>query len=132
MKCFDDEPADLITDLMLIALLTAMAVGLAYHPYFFGDELVGYRIAGQPGWSLFSVFDELNKYKPRLFFNYIQAILAVTNAPRYMHAIIIAACMIWINGLVYGVVRFFCKASRLIAWLAVAVKQVMLPIAPYR
>ena len=73
-----------VADCLILFLVTA-AIGIAfYHPYYFGDELLPFSYAQRPGSSLWSVFDSLNKYKPRLLFNGVWAIFAYYSVPRYV------------------------------------------------
>ena len=111
---------DILIDFILIVLVTGLVFGLAYHPYFFGDELVGQRLAIQHDYSFSSVFQDMNAYKPRLVFNGIQTLLAEWQASRLVHAVLVSGCMAWINILLYGVVRYLFKTGRLLAWLLIA------------
>lgn len=111
---------DDLIDIVLIVLVTVLAFGLAYHPYFFGDELVALRLAIQHDYSFSSIYQGLNAYKPRLFFDAIQALLAKWQASRLVHAMLVTGCMVWINVLIYGVVRYLFKGGRALAWLLVA------------
>lgn len=107
-------------DIILIILFTALAFSLTYHPYFFGDELVSHRLAIRSNYSFAAIFQDLNSYKPRLLYNGIETLLAKWQTPRLVHMMLIAACMAWINTLLYGVVRYIFQSSRTIAWLLIA------------
>lgn len=111
---------DVLIDIMLIVLVTGLAFGLAYHPYFFGDELMAHRLAIQYDYSFSSIFQGMNNYKPRLVYNGIQALLTEYQASRLVHAAQVTGYMVWINVLLYGVVRYLFKADRVIAWLLIA------------
>lgn len=109
---------DAVIDVLLIALLTAFAFGLNFHPFFFGDELIAYELAGAND-SFFSIFQQLNANKPRLVFNAIEALLAKFDAGRAIHVMLVATCMTWINVLIFTIARFRFGASRTLAWLLV-------------
>lgn len=111
---------DIAIEFILIVLITALTFSLAYHPYFFGDELVAYRLAIQHNYSFWLIFQSENAYKPRLIFNGILALLAKLQAGRLVHATLITVCMIWINILLYSVVRYLFRADRWLAWLLIA------------
>jgi hypothetical protein len=108
-------------DIVLIFLITALSFGLAYHPYFFGDEVVFHNLVIGRGYSFWSIFQEINSYKPRLFFHTVEVLLAKWQASRLIHAVIVVGCMVWINILLYYVVRNLFNGSRLLALLLVAV-----------
>jgi hypothetical protein len=112
------EPMNVIVDVLLIVLLTACAFGLAFHPYFFGDELIAYELAAHND-SFFAIFHELNTNKPRLVFNGIEALLAKLQVTRMTHVVLVATCMAWINVLILSVARYQFNASRLLAWLLI-------------
>jgi hypothetical protein len=112
---------DVIIDVALIVLVTGLAFGMAYHPYFFGDELIAQRLAIQHNYSLYSILQGMNVYKPRLVFNGMQALLTGWHASRLVYATLAAGFMIWINVLLYGVTRYLFKGGRTMAWLVVAV-----------
>jgi len=111
---------DVVIDIFLILLLTALAFGLAFHPYFFGDELVAQQLAIQNNSSFASIFQGMNSYKPRLFFNWILTLLAQWQVSRLVHAALVAGCMAWINVLLYGVVRYLVEGGRVLAWMLIA------------
>lgn len=109
---------DVITDMLLIVLITAFAFALTFHPFFFGDELIAYELAAIND-SIFSIFHDLNANKPRLIFNGIGALLAKIEATRLTHAMLVATCMTWINLLIFAVARYQFNASRTLAWMLV-------------
>jgi hypothetical protein len=113
------ERKDTLIDIMLVVVVTGLAFGLAYHPYFFGDELNAYSMAIKYG-SFSSIFQHLNEYKPRFVFNGILALLAEYQASRLVHAALVTGCMVWINVLLYGVVRYLFSSGRVLAWLLIA------------
>jgi hypothetical protein len=121
MPSADVGREDFLIDIMLIVLVTGLAFGLAYHPYFFGDELVAHRLAIQHDYSFSSIFQSMNAYKPRLVFNGILSLLAQWQASRLVHAALVAGCMVWINVLLYGIVRYLFSAGRVLAWLLIAI-----------
>jgi len=106
-------------DFLLIGICTLVAFGLGYHPYFFGDELAAYELAIHSNYSFTAIFEGLNANKPRLVFNGIEALLAQWHSSRLMHALLLAACMTWINILLFSVVRYMLNGGRLIAWMLV-------------
>lgn len=110
--------SDVITDILLIALLTTFIFSLTFHPFFFGDELIAYELAAMNE-SIFGIFHDLNANKPRLVFNGIGALLAEIEASRLTHAVLVATCMTWINVLIFTVARYQFNASRLLAWMLV-------------
>lgn len=109
---------DAIIDILLIVLVTAFAFGVSFHPFFFGDELIAYELASAND-SFSFIFHELNANKPRLVFNGVEALLAIIDAPRATHAMLVAACMAWINILIFTVARYQFSGSRTLAWLLV-------------
>lgn len=117
---YEKMNVDNVIDNILIVLVIALLFSLSYHPYFFGDELPAYRLAIVYNHSFASIFQGLNANKPRLIFNGICALLAKWEASRLFHAMIVIACMAWINLLLYNIVRFIFEASRGVAWLLVA------------
>jgi hypothetical protein len=106
-------------DIYLILIVTAFVFGLAYHPYFFGDELGPHQLFYQKDSTFTSIYQGMNSYKPRLFFNLIETTLAQWRAPRLAHAALLAGCMAWINSLLYYIVRFQIKGDRLLAWILI-------------
>ena len=111
---------DSLIDMVLIVIFTIFAFSLAYHPYFFGDELRASELAIRFDYSFKSIYQGLNAYKPRLIFNGIDALLAKYQASRFLHALLVAGCMVWINVLLYGVALYFLKVGRVMAWLLIA------------
>ncbi|MBQ0720515.1 MAG: hypothetical protein KBT88_08135 [Gammaproteobacteria bacterium] len=113
--------SEILADIVLIILLTALVFGLAYHPYFFGDELMAHRLAIKSDYSFTSIFQGLNGYKPRLVFNGILALLAEWQVSRLVYAALLVGYMVWINVLLYGAVRYLFNGGRVLAWLLIAV-----------
>jgi hypothetical protein len=111
---------DVAIDLLLIVLVTTLAFGVAYHPYFFGDELRSLRLAIQHNYSFWPIFQGMNAYKPRLIFDAIAALLAKWQAERLVHAALGAGYMVWINILLYSVARYLFRAGRVLSWLLIA------------
>jgi len=109
-----------LIDIVLIVFITIFAFGLAYHPYFFGDEMVVHKLAIHNSYSFASIFQGLNSYKPRLVFNAIEALLGKYQASRLVHAELVTGSMVLVNIFLYISVRFFFKASRAIALLLIA------------
>ena len=120
MPAVDMVSKDFFIDILLIILITGLVFGLAYHPYFFGDELVAQNLAIHNNYSFSAIYQEVNSYKPRLIFNGIDALLAKYQASRSLHAFLVVACMVWINILLYSIVRNLLKGSRALCWLLVA------------
>lgn len=112
---------DILIDIVLIVLLTSLAFGLAYHPYFFGDELVAQRLAIHNNYAFAASYWDTNSYKPRLVFNAIDVLLAKCQAPRFVYATLVAGCMVWINVLLYCMTRYLIRTDRAIAWLLIAI-----------
>jgi hypothetical protein len=114
------DKTDLVIDLILMTLLTAFAFAVAYHPYFWGDELILPRLAIKHEYSFWPIFQEVSAYKPRLVFNGVVALLAKWQSERWATAALQVGCVVWINALLYGVVRCLFNGGRLLAWLLIA------------
>ena len=112
--------ADLFIDLVLMMLITSSAFALAYHPYFFGDELIFPQLASKHNFAFWPMFREINAYKPRLVYNGIAVLLAKWQEQRWVTAALQVGCAVWINALLYGVVRYLFGGSRVLAWLLIA------------
>src|SRR5689334_11307632 len=78
--------ADLVIDIILVTLITTFAFNAAYHPYFWGDELISPRLAIKHDYSIWPIFQEINTYKPRLVDNGILALLARWQMERWVTA----------------------------------------------
>jgi hypothetical protein len=111
---------DLVIDLVLMMLITSSAFALAYHPYFFGDELIFPQLASKHNFAFWPMFREINAYKPRLVYNGIAVLLAKWQEQRWVTAALQVGCTVWINALLYGVVRYLFGGSRALAWLLIA------------
>ncbi len=110
-----------IYDIFFIILASIFATALAYHPYFFGDELWSLRYAVKFDYSFIKIFHELNaSYKPRIVFNAILASLAHFKAERIIYAELITLSYIWINIILYYASTRIFKTGRIIALLLVA------------
>lgn len=120
MLSSDDSLMEALIDIIMIVLITALVFGLAYHPYFFGDELIAQRLAIQFDYSINEIFQGMNSYKPRLVFNGIQALLTGLHAPRLVYAALVTGYMVWINVLLYFVVRNLFGGGRVLAFLLIA------------
>ncbi|UJJ51651.1 MULTISPECIES: hypothetical protein [Rhodanobacter] len=105
-------------DCTLLCLLTLVIGIFAYHPYYFGDELLPFFFAQQHGASIWSIFDGLNKYKPRLIFNGIWAVGAYYGAPRYVFMLFTVGATGFLASLIYYIARIRFGESRLISLLA--------------
>jgi hypothetical protein len=114
------ERNDFLIDIALVALVTGLSFCVAYHPYFFGDELVPCRLAIQHNYSFWPIYHALNVYKPRLIFYGIIALLAALQADRMVYFVLMAGCMAWINIMLFGIVRYLFGGGRGLAWLLIA------------
>jgi hypothetical protein len=110
-----------ILDLTLITALVLLAFAMTAHPYFFGDELVPRAVALSNGHSFTATFEAVSRYKPRILFNGIEALLSSISATRYVSAMIVAVCMAWINILLYLSIRKLLAGTRALALMVVAV-----------
>lgn len=111
---------DFFIDIALVVLVTALSFSLAYHPYFFGDELPPHRLAIQHNYSFSLIFQKLLAYKPRLISLSILAFLAKWQAERMVYTALLAGFMAWINIILFGIVRYLFKGGRGLAWLLIA------------
>lgn len=118
---FNSKLNDYSCDIFFIAILSLTAFAYAYHPYYFGDELVAIREAVRFNFKFSPAFDMLNTYKPRLVFNGIDAMLATIEASRLTHVIIVSACMVWINVIIYNIARSILKIERFVALLLILI-----------
>jgi hypothetical protein len=112
--------SDLVIDLILLTLVTSFAFALTYHPYFWGDELIMHRLAIQHNYSFWPIFEQINTYKPRLVSNGLVTLLVEWEMERWVTAALQVGCVVWINALLYGVVRYLFGGDRLLAWLLIA------------
>lgn len=110
-----------IADLLLLLAATLVIGAIAYQPYFFGDELMPFYYSYEPGATLWSIYSQLNAYKPRLVFNGIWALGAYFAAPRYAFMLITIGGIVAAAWLLYYLARLQFGASRWIALSAGAV-----------
>jgi hypothetical protein len=106
-------------DYLLIAILAFTVAMIAYHPYFFGDELGALNVSAFNGNQFWATYRDLNSYKPRLIYNAIWALFGSIGATRLMAMAVYAAGLALCMGLVF---RLASKAaSRGTAWLAAVI-----------
>ncbi len=105
-------------DHALCWVLVALATAWAYHPYFFGDEIIQFRdIAGAQGFP--EALRRMSEYKPRLIYNSLWAWGVTMEWSRWKFAIVSAACMAAVCSLAAHIaVRWF-SASRILTWILV-------------
>lgn len=113
------DKTDLVINILLMTVVAAVAFGLAYHPYYFGDELILHRLAIKHDYAFWPTFREINGYKPRLVDNGITALLADWQTQRWVTAALQVGCAVWISALLYGVVRYLLRGDRMLAWLLI-------------
>ncbi|MBN8223942.1 MAG: hypothetical protein J0L89_03890 [Xanthomonadales bacterium] len=106
-------------DHVLCWALVALATAWAYHPYFFGDEIIQFRdLMGAQGFV--EALRRMSEYKPRLVYNSLWAWGVTGDWARWQFAVASAACMAAVCSLVAQMaVRWF-AASRLLVWVLVA------------
>lgn len=107
-------------DYVLIAIICFCAYLIAYHPYYFGDELISFHQAEANKNLFFATFRTSNEYKPRLIFNGLWSILSTLAAPRWIFMVVVGFSAYYIATLLYSVSRLHFKSSRFTAWLIVA------------
>lgn len=114
MNINDANKVDVVDCVLLIVL--AMVGGLlAFHPYYFGDEILPFFFSFEHGATFWSVYANLNQYKPRLIFNAIWAIAATQHAPRYDLMLLTTGAIGAVAVIVYHLARVQFSASRTIA-----------------
>jgi hypothetical protein len=111
---------DSVIDIILVVVVTGLAFLACYHPYFFGDELNAYRNGIPQNYDLLDIYVAELKYKPRIIYNAIVSVLVYCQAARIAWALFTAGFMVWINILLYFVVRYRLSAGRAMAWLTIA------------
>lgn len=102
---------------MIVASTMAFSL-LAYHPYYFGDELVPMNITGVSAASVFSIYTNLNTYKPRLVWDLIWSIISAYGLPRIDAMITTTVALCAISLIIFRIARKLFDASPLIAALA--------------
>ncbi|MFV7455638.1 hypothetical protein ACNPMX_12705 [Stenotrophomonas maltophilia] len=107
---------ELRVDAVLWMALCGLAMAVAYHPYFFGDEMSPLRDASAAG-SFGQALQVISLYKPRLLFNAIWAYGGVHEWPRWAFGAINAVAMMAIGALAAQLARRWFAATRLQLWL---------------
>ncbi|TAM64380.1 MAG: hypothetical protein EPN49_00465 [Rhodanobacter sp.] len=108
-------------DYLLLVAVTLIMGMMAFHPYYFGDEILPFYFSYKPGATIWSIYSGLNEYKPRLIFNGIWAIAAYCEAPRYIFMLLIVGSIGSLAALGYHVARAQFATSRLVALTAGAI-----------
>jgi hypothetical protein len=103
-------------DYVLAGIIIFLAMAVAYHPYFFGDEINALREVGAPGSFLKSLAIS-SEYKPRLVFNSIWVIGGMHEWPRWGFAAINAFCMAGVGALTARIASRYLMATRLQIWM---------------
>jgi hypothetical protein len=107
-----------LADCALLCAVTIFVGVLAFHPYYFGDELQSFFYAQLNGASLWTVFSDLNKYKPRLLFNLIWALGSYYEAPRSVFMMLTVASIGSLASILYLVAKVGLGTGRVTALLA--------------
>lgn len=110
-----------VADYLLLVAVTLIMGMMAFHPYYFGDEILPFYFSYKPGATVWSIYSSLNEYKPRLIFNGIWAIAAQYGAPRYVFTLFIVGSISSMAMLAYHVARVQFLTSRLVALTAGAI-----------
>lgn len=110
-----------VSDYLLLLAAAFISGLMAFHPYYFGDEILPFYFSYRHEATIWSIYSSLNEYKPRLIFNGIWAIAAHLGAPRYIFMFITVGAISSSAALAYYVTRVQFGASRLSALLAGAI-----------
>ena len=106
-------------DHVLCWALVALATAWAYHPYFFGDEIIQFRdMAGSTG--VLEALRRMSEYKPRMLYNALWAWGVFHDWARWQFAMAGAAGMAAVCSLAALMATRWFGASRLLAWVLVA------------
>lgn len=106
-------------DHVLCWALVALATAWAYHPYFWGDEIIQFRDMGGSQ-DFFEALRRMSQYKPRMVYNALWAWGVVHEWARWQFAVVSAASMAAVCSLVALMAGRWFGASRLLAWVLVA------------
>lgn len=112
-----ESQESLLLVFMIVAFTTAFSL-LAYHPYYFGDELLPMNISVVNNISVISIFSDLNNYKPRLVWNMIWTIISVYGLPRIDAMIATTTALCAIAVIIFRMARKLFYASPLISALS--------------
>lgn len=104
-------------DFVLISVFVILFFSVFYHPFFFGDELVPLAAGVKSNYSFFGIFQEVNLYKPRFFYNGLVSIFTAFNVPRMGYCFALIVSMTWVSFALYYFIRYELMASRHLAWL---------------
>ena len=106
-------------DHVLCWALVALATAWAYHPYFFGDEIIQFRdMAGSQDFT--EALRRMSEYKPRMVYNALWAWGVVHEWTRWQFAAVSAMSMAAVCSLAALMAGRWFGASRLLAWVLVA------------
>ena len=106
-------------DHVLCWTLVALATAWAYHPYFFGDEIIQFRdMAGSQGFL--DALRRMSEYKPRMVYNALWAWGVTGEWARWQFAAVSAVSMAAVCSLAAHMAVQWFGASRLLAWVLVA------------
>lgn len=109
---------------ILVDLLSLMTASLAlswllYHPYYFGDELTAFFREGNAR-RFYSIYTDLNTYKPRLVFNALWALYGSLDVSRRIPMFVNASCLGGAASLMYLIALRHFGASRILSLLLAA------------
>lgn len=106
-------------DQLLCVALVVLATAAAYHPYFFGDEIIQFRDMASAG-SFGEALARMSEYKPRMIYNSLWAWGVVEDWERWRFALVNASSMAAVCLLLAGMAGRWFGAGRGLAWLLVA------------
>lgn len=105
----------------LVVALCSLLAAIAYHPYYFGDEIQAFFFAMEGDGNFLHTYQSFNDYKPRLIFYAFWAGLAAFDLPRAVAAVATMAALVGSAQIVSHVIQVHFNGTRRVALLGALV-----------